>query len=55
MFKEHLSSYPILEQDDIIIHDYLNNNNNNKLKAKVIINMKIHQRHNNSSKLSRLM
>ena len=54
MFKEHLSSYPILEQDDIIIHDYLNNNNN-KLKAKVIINMKIHQRQNNSSKLSRLM
>ena len=31
--NNNLSSYPFLEQDDIIIHDYLNINN---LKAKVI-------------------
>ena len=47
-----LSSYPFLEQDDVIIHDYLNNNN---LKTNVIINIKMHRRQNNSSKLSRLM
>ena len=50
--NNNLSSYHILEQDDVIIHDYLNNNN---LKANVIINIKMHRRQNNSSKLSRLM
>ena len=50
--NNNLSSYPNLEQDDVIIHDYLYNNN---LKAKDIINIKMHRRQNNSSKLSRLM
>ena len=54
--NNNMFSYPILEQDDVIIHDYLNNNNNNNnLKAKVIINVKMYQRQHNSSTFSSRM